>query len=67
MTTRFLSPTSASLPDIGTFLRGAVRTAFGLAALATVVLTVLSVRYVAFECTHGVQPIVRHLIDFVSP
>jgi hypothetical protein len=67
MTAHTLSPPSGSVIDVRAFLRAAVRTTLGLAAIAAVMLTVLSVRYAAFEYTHGVQPIVRHLTASVSP
>jgi hypothetical protein len=46
------------------FLRAAARIALTVSGLASVVLAVLAVRYVAFEYAHGVRPILERLTDF---
>ncbi|MBV8186446.1 MAG: hypothetical protein JOY64_07340 [Alphaproteobacteria bacterium] len=47
-------------------LRAAARSALTVSALAAIILTVLAVRYVAFEYAHGVRPIVQRLVDSAS-
>jgi hypothetical protein len=66
MTTRFLAPAAPPILDVAALLRRAAHAALAVTALATVVLAVLAVRYVAFEYSHGVQPAVQHLLDTAS-